>query len=246
MRFYKRFVFPKQRKPMTHFRMRMPLIVATVVAASILGVPGKARAEFELQISTTGGPPFGPPISDGGTGTISTSYNGVSIVAMDVITSGYSALDLAFGPNTTSSVYNLNNLVIQVSMNDIITPPGQLFSYTFTNQSSITLGVTIQTWINSSNALFDTTGNLANSGSQNVTTTPTDEGLNSVNGSSSFSGSVTGYSLTTQISFSGEAANVNIDDYNAIVPSPAPGGLLLALTSLPLLSFRAWSRRKGN
>jgi hypothetical protein len=218
MRFFKRFVLPKQRKPMTHFRMRMPLLVATVVAASILGAPSKVNAGFDLQVNTGSGYGDVPGYPTSGNGTV--TFDGFTIKVTTTILPIMTTFDLeitATNPTVIPSIsfegiWNANTPGIQAYMYG--------FSGTFgTISTSISNGYT--------------TGPLP------VTPTQPQSGFTPEFASS-------GYTLSTIISFDSTGSAVAFDSSNIVFNTPAPGGLLLALTGLPLFGLRAWRNRKAS
>jgi len=55
------------------------------------------------------------------------------------------------------------------------------------------------------------------------------------------------YSMTAEIRVTGTAVSnvsLSLDNNNMITPTPAPGGVSLALAGLPALAFGVWLRRR--
>ena len=232
------------------FRNLLPLVAMALVAVAILGAPTQARADFEIRFSTDGGATFSTPVSDNGpgdnnstVGVISVNIDGLSITAT---TSGgtsatFSNIDLQvqqIGAGTSAA----GNVVVQASLDGLLTVPSpQTLTNRFTDNTLPANGdvATGETWIANGSGNFVTSGGslVLNTGTVNPSPTPTDY---------SFSAS-TPYTITTQVHTVFIAgADLQLDNNNQITGAPAPAGLLLALTGLPVLSIWTWLRRRQN
>jgi len=234
---------------LSKFRIRNYLpLVAVLVGAAVLGAPSQARAGFVIRYSTDGGATFSSPISDNAfgdnnlnVGVISINVDGLSITAT---TSGgtstaLSSIDLQvqqIGLVTTSS----GDVIVQASLDGLLTVPApQTLINRFTDNTLPVNGdvATGETWIANGPGNFVTSGGslVLNTGTVNPSPIPTNYG---------FSAS-SPYTITTQVHtvFNAGVA-LQIDNNNLITGAPAPAGLLLALTGLPVLSIGTWLRRR--
>jgi hypothetical protein len=218
-------------------------LVAILVGAAILGTPPPVYASFELHVSTNGGATYGSTISDGGTGSISTTIGSLTLKATssNYVSPGVSFLDLSFSGIAAGNASF--DLVIQATMDGVNTVPApQTLTVAYTGSNLPGGGLyTAETWIDNSNTLFGTTG----SGIVADTNTL----LLPSNYTGTFNG-VTPYSVTTQVharfTNGSTPSSVSLDDNNQITPASAPDAMMLALTGLPVLSLGAWVRRRSN
>jgi hypothetical protein len=234
------------------FRMRnfLSLGLAALIGAVISASP--ADADFKVRYSTDGGKTF-QEASDSGSGEITFAID-KSLKVRGVITtsSGYidpsgSYLDLQLqGQGNVGTTYNL---VVLASMNYVNTAPSpQSLTTDFASTSSVTTsgitggGFTNQTWINNSNSLFDTSNSYAiTTGVLSIPTT----------GDVGFQGYFQGvvpYSITTKMTATfkqtATSQSLGLDSNSGIAPAPAPTGIVLVATALPLLGVGGWFRRK--
>jgi len=234
---------------MSRFRKYLPGLVAALVGVAMLGVPNQARATFQLRYSTTGqgGLAAATIITDGGAGDIDGLANGsittATITGLTIhasstsfISTGLSTLDLQVSGTADG---NPLNLVVQASINGITTAPSpQILTHTYGGSILPPGGTTTSdTWVSQLNTTFTTSPSVAHSGPMNLNG-PTDV--------MNFSATVP-YSMTTQISVTGSpilGSQLSLDSNNSITPTPAPAGLVLALTGMPVLGVGAWVRRR--
>lgn len=225
--------------------MRKFFVAAAVAVAFLCGTTTSAEATFQLRYSTNGGATFTTITdnlagdTDGVSGSIAVAtFAGISIHASSTAgtSSTLSTLDLAVsGTPTAGSI----NLVVQASISGLITaPPPQLLSWRMTSASFIT-GTAVETervWVDADGLnTFGTGSILADSGNR---TPPSFSGT-------SFSGA-TPYTMTNEYRISGTVSagdSLSIDN-NDRITSPAPAGLVLALTGVPVLGLGAWLRRR--
>jgi len=203
---------------MTHFRMRMPLIVATVVAASILGVPGEVKAGFDLQVNTGSGYGDVPGYPTSGNGSV--TFDGFNIKVTTTVLPLVTTYDLEITATNPTVIGTISFEGIW-SAN---TPGIKAYMYGFSGTTSGTISTSI------SNGY--TTGLLPVPPAQISGFIP------------EFASS--GYTLSTVISFDSTGSAVTFDSNNLVINTPAPGGLLLALTGLPLFGLRARRNRKAS
>jgi hypothetical protein len=236
-------------------RTRRLFLLALVLAvtASLLA-PVQARADFELYVSTNGTLTSGTMYysTDGGntfwtgannTGTDvghSIQVDGFSIFASSSssIATSISSLDVSIQGNQTAG--QSYNFLVAASLTGITTaPPPQNLNYAYTTSTSPTLTQTDVTYVDSLNRVF---------GGANLGNTPiVNTGIPAA-GNVSFSVNPL-YSLAEVVSVSGTGSLggiVSIDARDTITPTPAPAGLVLLLTSSPVLALGAWIRRKRN
>ena len=227
-------------------------VVAALVGLATLASASTAHADFQLRFSTNGGTSFSTPLADGAVGDGDSAPNAILIDtnpldpdsaitmrATNQINSLFSGLVLHVhgGVDVTP-----NGLVVQASMDGIPTP-SPTFLWSFTGEIAGHV-VSMRTWFvegsdlfgdDGSNNAFDT-GSLptANVGSGAFTVSPT-------------------YTMTAEIRITAAGASTNtafsVDSSNILMGNttlvPAPAGLVLALTGLPVLGLGRWLRRRG-
>jgi len=240
---------------MKSFRKYLPYVAAALIGAATLAAPSQARAAFQIRFSTDGGATFSSGVSDGdvldtnsNAGTIAINVDGflITAVASGGTSSALSVIDLqiqqiGLGPATGGTV------VVQASMDGLITVPApQTLINRFTDNTLPVGGVpaggdvaTGETFVASGSGLFVTSGGslVLDTGSVNPSPVATNYVFNSG----------TPYAITTQITSTFAAgASLQVDNNNRITGAPAPGGLLLAFTGLPVLSVGTWLRRRRN
>jgi len=242
---------------MKHFRKYLPGLLAVLTGLAMLGTASSARAAFQIRISTDGGATFGAAISDAGVGdanllagAITVNQGGLAITATASggTSSTLSVIDLQvqqIGLGTASA----GNVVVQASMDGLITVPApQTLINRFTDNTLPVGGVaaggavgTGETFITSGigSGLFVTSGGsvVLDTNTVNPSTLATNYTFNAASP----------YAITTQgnVTFA-QGAAIQFDNNNRIVGAPAPGGLLLAFTGLPVLSVGTWLRRLRN
>ena len=226
-----------------------PPLVAVLAVVAILGAPALSRADFELRVSTNGGSSFTTYFStDGGnnfytgannTGTdkgssVTVSGLAISAGATSFVGIAKSTLDLSVHGTQDSVAYNI---LVQTSITNVPTGSApENLSWKFTSSSDLAgLTETGRTWVDQNNAIFGQGNIVADSGDLSAPAI----------GSQVFSATPP-YSFTSQYSLVGNGTqgnNVSADN-NDKVTAPAPAGLLLALTGMPVLGFGAWLRRR--
>jgi hypothetical protein len=224
------------------------LTLAGIALTAVLASSARVAADFELRVSFDGGSTFAAPISDGGSGFIDTFVAGFKVhaSASDFISSDLSSLQLQVSGQGAAGNYNL---VFQASINDIITsPPPQTMTYNFSGSFFPVLSPLtsqMKAWVNNTNSLFGTSAIVANSGSQSA-----------VSGATGFIGFVAGspYSATVETSLTGvtsRTTSISLNNSQEIdsasggneTTTPAPAGLMLVLSGLPVACLGAWRSR---
>jgi len=236
---------------------RFLTLSAVLIGAVSLGAPSVAQADFQLRYSLDGGTTFTTIMDNVGVPNVSGDQN-LALNAIDTLNfagmsihgssttngnTGLTTMDLQVNGNATPGTYNI---LVQATLTNINTaPPPQAFNFAFTGTlqpPTAGLAFAMQTWVNQNNALFGTTGDLANTGSH----------APNFNGSSSMSGTVP-YSMTEQITITGTTATtpaITTDNNASIVAgpnvstTPAPAGVVLAMAGLPVLGLGLWLRRR--
>jgi hypothetical protein len=210
-------------------------IVALLAGATIFGAPTRAHAAFMLEYSVNGGafvvvtqtPTF-----------ISTQVDGLTIQATASNSESVPITTIDLGVSGTSSPA-LNDLLVRAWLSDIpTTPPPQTLTFSFTGSVLPTGTLTEHTWVQSDNVTpFSLSGNLANTGSLAVP----------AGGSISFNGTVP-YATTLESHFSGLSGtnSLSSDNNDSITAAnvPAPAGIVLVLSGMPMLGLGAWLRRR--
>lgn len=235
---------------MMRFRNLLSLVAAAVVAVGILGAPNRAQAGFQVRISTDGGANF-TTVVDGGLGdespglanditiTSTSPLLPVALTLQATTNPDGSALDLKLQGTASVGSYNL---IVQASVDGITLQSPKLtysLSGTVTGQSGLTR--TMRTFLDDDNNLFGLGSShlVAATGTVPVGTPLTTTAPLPVTAP---------YSMTTEITFVGNVAvlpfSPGLDSNNTLVATPAPAGLVLAVTGLPVFGFGAWFRRR--
>jgi hypothetical protein len=136
------------------------------------------------------------------------------------------------GAVTTSGNYNLT---VQASLEDVTAAN---LSFVFTNSSNSALTVKSRTWTDDDNVAFGAPNPGTDFDTGSVTAP--------ASGTGTFGGTST-FSFNSEIRITGTglaAQSYGIGaDSNNVAPVPAPAGLVLMLSALPVCGVRAWRRR---
>jgi hypothetical protein len=229
-----------------------PLLVACLTAAAFWATPPPARADFQLRLYEDGVFLAAPGVlTDGGSGVITYSGNaGDFNLAFTYATSNSPGADnvgIVTVANTrvTNTASATHTLTIEVSSQGFNVPTGD--SLTLLNSASGTvsrgtISGSFNSYADRNNALFGTSDLAAPA----LTFTGTAGTL-----SASFSGSTELYPLTSTGLYSitnvgtytfGAGASITLTGGLSEVHAPAPPGLVLALSGMPLLGFGCWFR----
>jgi hypothetical protein len=227
---------------MSRFRSGLRILIAVLVGCAIFGTPTRAEAAFQIRITTGAGSPI--TLSDGDMGD-------ESGLANDILFFGFDDLEIhAYIPSPTGVVLHITGnlsgmssmIRVDATVTGIINPPPQTLTYSFTqNQPAPPREITFRTYVDSNNDLYggDVPGDLLD-----ITATTPDVNFSPPR-SATFN-ATSAYSVTTSIIIDGipsEGLALEVDSNNVITPTPAPAGLVLALTGLPLLGIWGWRRR---
>lgn len=236
---------------MLRFRNLLPA-VAALVGAAVLGAPAKARADFELKITTTSG--FSTIIHDDGAGDLDPTTPGhivfsgaaganfkITLVgSLSKPASGSAAnpdMDVTF--QVTSTTGAADTITIQASDTDF--GPTQAGSGPMMIGGTLIAGATVtyQTFQDTGNADFGST-----SASPVLTFPPPSSGAYSGSSSLHYDAD-SNYSLTQKITVAYAAGAKGTTSGDADLKGvPAPAGLLLALGGMPVLALGAYLRRR--
>jgi hypothetical protein len=219
-------------------------LVALLIGAATLGTPTVARADFEIRYSLDGGVNFTTlGMTSNNPGTVGGLIDGINITgtASDNLATGKSTLDLSVSGALSTTL--INGLIVEASVTGVFTAPKpQSFSWSFTSSSDTGVTESGQGWLDQSNQLY--AGATGGPGGTNILATT---GLLTApaKGSTTFSGDVP-YSWTEQYTLSGLVlAGTGIStDNRETISVPAPAGLVLAITGMPVLGLGAWFRRR--
>jgi hypothetical protein len=230
---------------MIRLRNILPVVATALFAATILGAPSRAKADFAIRYSTDGGGSFSAAIFDNSAGdldplagSIQVNIGGVNITssANSFVSQPITNLDLGLnGAGVSGPV----NIVVQASLNGINTaPPPQTLAYDFTGHAPTGFVKMAETWVNNGTDLFITSGAgiVADTGNLNIPSS----------GQVVYSADPL-YSITAQISLSGNRTlqyGFGLDNNNDLTPAPVPGTLLMVLLGGPVLGVGAWVRRR--
>jgi hypothetical protein len=230
---------------MTKNWIKLTAVVA-LAAAFLAFRAAPAHALYELQVSTDGGSTWAVYHSTNGglTWLDSLNVNQGNAVFADQLAITASSTNFLSGPLSTmdlrvsgTQTTQLYNLLVQASVTDVPTlPPPQIMSWAFTSSSD--LGALTQTgegWVDKNNAVFGTGNIIADTG---TLTAP-------ASGSIGFNDAAK-YSWTEQFKLTGQGRlghQISADN-NEMITTPAPDGLLLVLSGMPLLSVGYWLRRR--
>ncbi len=212
-----------------------------------------ARATFEIRYSTDGGSTFSTAVSDGsagdlnpGTGTIEVDVDGLLVTATTSggTSSSLSTMDINVQSTGVNTPASSTTIIVQASMDNLLTaPPPLVLLNRFTDDSIPAVSTTAESWISTGNSLFTTSG-------ASVVLDTLGIAPAIAPGFLAFGEFTAGspYTVTEQVSVAPYAADtgLNIDNNDRIVSTPAPAGLLLVLSGLPMLGLGMWLHRRRN
>jgi hypothetical protein len=229
-----------------------PLLVACLTAAAFWATPPPARADFQLRIYEDGNFLAAPGVlTDGGSGVITYSGNaGDFNLAFTYATSNSPGADnvgIVTVANTriTNNTNATHTLTIEVSSQGFDLPTGDSLSLLNSASGTISRGSingSFTSYVDRSNSLF---------GKSDVAAPAVTFAGTAGTNSASFSGttevypfSSTGtYSITNVGTYTFAAgASMTLTGGLSEVHAPAPPGLVLALSGMPLLGFGCWFR----
>jgi hypothetical protein len=226
---------------------------AILAGIAIAGVVSPVRADFALEYSINGG--AFTVVTGTGTGTVDDPYSAfASIGGLTIVASGSgsttmqsSSLDLSVGGSEAKNT----TITILVSMTGVLTaPPPESLDATMGNGIDTGSGgnknkpgskITMADYLSQSNALFDTTTAVV--GPLNVAPSTTVTNNASVSLTPNYS-----WTLETTLDNSSNGYSTNsmsTDNNGTLSATPAPAGLVLLASALPVLGGTWWRRRKA-
>lgn len=237
---------------MNRFCTPLRLVAAAAVAVAVLGGASRAEAGFALKYSINGGPTVTVNNGDGGdlsksASKITVEDSGIEFGSSSIgqTSTDLTTLQLDFAAFLTPGTYTIE---VFASLTDLLTVPApQPFDMYFTGSNLLGGGTYLaRTWVDNNNALFGTsgpdivldTGDVAPGGSSS--SSPPTYHADGINAQPL-------YSITTRIfaQFTvTRGASISLDVNNSITPAPAPAGLVLLASAVPVLGFGSWARRR--
>jgi len=233
---------------MSRFRKYLPGVVAALVGAAMLAAPNQAQAVFQMRISSTVAGPGGTLlITDGGVGDVNPLAGAITFVGSIgnfslTVNTGETKpfigsattphMDLNFQANSAGS----DTLTIEISDQGFLTSPLPMNTSIGGTLSGAIASVKAEATFDNTNTLF---GGTAPPGySQTFTSSP----ISGVGGFTITGG--TPYSLTQRIIITATGQGGLTSGDFELQAAPAPAGLVLALTGMPVLGLGAWLRRR--
>jgi len=235
---------------MIRFRNSVALVVAVLVGSALLGAPTQARAGFELKVNLGSGDHI---ITDGSAQDSNTAANAITAV---IIENGFSTTVNTAITNTpgdsTGALLDITYTIISIggaggtatitaSATGYNQPPQALNPLTLTSHIGGTgtgsFTVTGQQWVDTTDQLY---GMQFSPGAHGPFTTSPYSDSKTV----AFNRGAGPFSLTDQLTITLGANSSTTGDLQSTVPVPAPAGLLLALSGLPVLGVGGWLRRR--
>jgi len=240
--------------------MRKFFYAAAVVGVMVLGTATPARAAFEIALQEAG--------VNGGASTVVVSGTNFSNLNWDGTYGDFTVEVLGGSAHNAASLSDLLSSTTRVTNNSSATQTLKIIvsqtDYTLPSGSTLSvesgLGGSVSTGTLTMTNIFQAYADAGNTlrGTTDFTTGPQTA---SPNGSTFDTGSARGtflrtgsYSLTTITTFTlsgGGVANFSAHENvtaPGVVPNqplPAPAGLVLALTGIPVLGLGAWVRRRA-
>lgn len=230
-------------------RRKFFAVVALLAGAALFAAPNSARATFELSIRIDGGP---MTLVASGADFGAISYTGTASGIFDIrilggsSTNGNALSDLL---GSTTRVTNLTgaNHVLQVflTQTNYSLPSGNPLIVSSSMGGTVNTGTVVltnifQAYADATNAAYGT-GGFTN-GPQTAVASGSSFDTGSVSGLFTRSGD---YSLTSVVTLdmSGGAV-MNYSNQINVQNVPAPAGLVLALSGMPVLGVGTWLRRR--
>lgn len=215
--------------------------ILTIVAASA----SPAKADFQLRYSLDNGTTWTysalqvspPPYS-----TINQAVSTLNATAsVPFIGASSTSLDLQINGGLVGNFTGGSAIIVQASLTDISTLAPALVTFGMTGSIIPSGSVVMQSWAGGNNTLFSTAG----AGTSGPVTLP--PGQPFPPGGLYLAPSGTNpYSATVSITFNSiyeQGTSFSVDNNLRITPVPAPAGLVLALSGVPVAGL-AWLRRR--
>jgi hypothetical protein len=228
------------------------MISPVLALLAVLGATQSARADLEIALQEAGVNGGARTVVGTGSAFTSASFTGtygdftVTIFG-GAATNGANLSQLL---SSTTSVTNNNGsthtLHLWVTETDYTLPAGTQLSVESglggsVSTGTLTMSNIYQAWADKNNGLFGTTD--FSNGLQTATANNSTFDTGSAVGT--FTRGAGNYSVTSEANFTMSAgATANFSAHVKLSPTPAPAGLVLALSGLPLLGIACWRRRR--
>lgn len=243
-------------------RKFLALSAAIAATVAMLGIASPAKADFVVRYSVDNGGTWtilpvsiGVNPQVGGPGTVSylnvagsITGTGLSIIATAFANSSgvFTEIDLGVTGNVSGNRTGANAILIQATINNIATVAPALASYSMSNTTGNPT-VVQQSWAggNNVNPLVNGSGaSFAGSATSGPFTLAPGQGTM---GSFLVPGTANPYAATVQTTlnqnYGPNGTGLSLDNHLQITPVPAPAGLVLALSGVPVAGL-AWLRRR--
>jgi hypothetical protein len=226
--------------------MRKYFLAGAFALATLIGVTSQSNADFKIRISSPGDVTL--TVKDGDADDLNPAVGAITVVKTVgnfsvSVNTGVSKplignpaapeMDLSFIATSSAA----DSLKIELTDTGFTASPGQLASAIAGTVGAFST-VDAKASFDNTNAEFGTAGGSVTHGPFSPPPTAfADEKTLNVFGP-------TPYSLTMEVNIDADVAGATTSgDFN-LSPVPAPAGVLLALTGLPVLGVRAWVRRR--
>jgi hypothetical protein len=250
--------------------MRNYLIrLITLAFAALVCAPSSARATFVVEASVDGGTfvtlasgsdftslSFSGSLKKNGSGHTVIGGSGDTVKITTLGSSSDNAASASDLFTSTTQVQNLTSgkhtITIEVTQTNYTLPGGSSSKLDFQSQVSGTTttknpggSVTFQSYANNSNGAFDTSG-ATTTGPQSLTLSAPGNSSDNNTALTKFQRTMPEYSVTSigSITLAGNEKMNYSASLNLTAATPAPPGLVLVLTSLPVLALGLWLRRR--
>lgn len=217
--------------------------ILSIVAASA----SPAKADFQARYSLDNGTTWTTAaLQAGGPGNILYINIGQSVLTLTATssaqsTTGFTSLDLSINGNLSGNFTGANAIIVQASVNNIATVAPGAATFAMTGSIIPSGAVVMQSWAGGNNTLFSTTG----AGTSGSVTLPPGQPF-PPGGMFLVPGGTNPYSAMVQTIFNqnyAQGTSFSTDNNLQIRPVPAPAGLVLALSGVPIAGL-AWLRRR--
>jgi hypothetical protein len=231
---------------MIRLRNALPLAVVVLVAATILGVPSSARAAFKLSLQEDGGAITQVDSeADFTTVTYNATFGDFKVTLYGGSSdNGITISDLGAGVTSIqNSGLGAHTLTIYLTQTNYTLPPGNPLNVESGLGGSVTTGTVgltgiFQAYADKNNNEFGMADYT--NGPQTATQTGSTFDTGSASGEFSRAGD---YSLTSVATLNISAGGkINVTYHEDVTPTPAPAGILLVLSALPILGIGTWLR----
>jgi len=248
---------------MSRFRKFLPSMMAALIGVGILGAPSKAQAAFTLFLQQAGvnsgnitavasGPDFTPLNFSGNYGNFTVTFLGATSTNGNTLSSLLSSTTSVTNNDLTAA----HTLRLWVSQTNYTLPGGTQLNVESGMGGTVNIGVlgplgVFQAFADRNNNLL-AAGTLTGGGAtadftngpQNASQVGSTFDTGSAVGLFTRNGPNAPYSLTSEATLTMSAGgNVNYANHINVTATPAPAGIVLALTGVPC-AVGAWLRRR--